>query len=89
MMPSIRFAWIPEIIFMAENHNRNQEQHQTGDAHQNHQGSDKAAQTQSASDQKQQDQNPQAGNQWSNYRTREMSNENEGSSGSSGGASDE
>ena len=89
MKPSIRFALIAEIIFMEDNNNRNQDQHQTGDAHQKSQSADTAGQTQNTSDQKQPYQNPQDGKQWSNYRTREMSNENEGSGEGNASASDE
>ena len=62
---------------MTEN-NRNQEQNQssnTGSSNQSDQNSGQSGQTQNTSGQDEQFQNPQRGSEWSNYRTREMSDE--------------
>lgn len=62
---------------MTEN-NRNQGQNQssnTGNSNQSNQNSGQTGQTQNTSGQDEQFQNPQHGTEWSNYRTREMSDE--------------
>jgi hypothetical protein len=58
---------------MAEN-NRNQGQ-TSGSSTQQNQDMSQDNQKQNTSNRKEQDQNPQGGSQWSNYRTREMSDE--------------
>lgn len=74
---------------MAENNNRNQNQQSSGASYQPNQTDEKNKQTQNTSDERQQNQNPQDGNQWSNYRTREMSGENQESEEGNTAASDE
>lgn len=62
---------------MAEN-NRNQEKNQTpdtGSSNQSNQNPGQAGQTQNTSGQQQPFENAQRGSQWSNYQTREMSDE--------------
>lgn len=62
---------------MTEN-NRNQEQNQssnTGSSNQSNQNTGQSGQTRNTSGQDQQFQNPQRGDDWNNYRSREMSDE--------------
>ena len=61
---------------MAENE-RNQQQ-QTGDSSQQTQKGNQSGQSQNTSGKDTKDQNPQGGDHWNNYRTRELSDEGTG-----------